>query len=290
MQNILGYYYNLHPTNIDTINNNYFFSYNERNYCFELYERPLNDIEYLYNNNQILTYLNQKPYVLMEIYINKLAKIRLSEICFINNNSTNIEKNNILQRTDWTDLWEAKIDYFESQINEIGKKYPNLCNYANYYIGLAENAIFYIKDIINTDGIIIECVCHKRIDSKKTYYELYNPINFIYDFRVRDACEYIKSCFFNGYDAYNILKEYFQMNYISYKEALLFYGRLIYPSYFFDLYDDIVNLNLDEKKVEEIVIKSEDYEIFLIKTYMFLLKLYNRYIPPVDWLMKRSLN
>ena len=80
------------------------------------------------------------------------------------------------------------------------------------------------------------------------------------------------------------------MNYVSYKEALLLYGRLIYPSYFFDLYDDIVNLNLDENKIENIVIKSEEYEKFLVDTYIYLSKLYNRYIPRIDWLLKKSQN
>lgn len=309
MRNILSYYYNLYPDNILTDSDKYIFDYENKYYSFELYKRPLEDINNLYeldtkliennimmheiiknNNGDILTYVNLKPYILMEINVNKNAKIRLSEICFINNNSINIKKNNALLRTNWTNLWESKIDYFESQINEIGKKYPNLCNYANYYIGLAENAIMYIKDVFSTDSYAFISVCHKRINSQKTYYELYNPLSLVLDFRVRDACEYIKSCFFNDSDAYNALKEYFKMNYVSYKEALLLYGRLIYPSYFFDLYDDIVNLNLDENKIENIVIKSEEYEKFLVDTYIYLSKLYNRYIPRIDWLLKKSHN
>ena len=79
-------------------------------------------------------------------------------------------------------------------------------------------------------------------------------------------------------------------NYISYKEALLFYGRLLYPSYFFDLHDDIVNNNLNEKVIEKIIIKSDLYETFLLDIYMYLSKLYNRYIPSVDWIIKRSFN
>ena len=77
------------------------------------------------------------------------------------------------------------------------------------------------------------------------------------------------------------------MNYISYKEALLFYGRLIYPSYFFDLYDDIVNLNLNEQEIEKIVIKSEEFENFLINVHSYLSNLYNKYIPQIDWLTKK---
>ena len=127
-------------------------------------ERPLSDIESLYqinkemikqnllvheiklnNENKILTYINNIPYVLMEIFVNKNAGITLSEICHINNNSINIKCDNIIARYDWVNLWETKNDYLETQINEIGKKYPNLCTFANYYIGLAENAISYVR-------------------------------------------------------------------------------------------------------------------------------------------------
>ena len=131
-------------------------------------------------------------------------------------------------------------------------------------------------------------ICHKRIHINDNLYELYHPINFIYDYRIRDVCEYIKSAFFNDEDVYQIIDEYFKYNYLSYKELLLFYGRLLYPSYFFDLYDDIVNENLDEKQIEKIIIKSQEYEKFLININFYLNKLCNRYIPQIDWLIKRS--
>lgn len=308
MKNILNYYYSLHPDEVSHKDNKYFFEYLDCKYVFEPFTRPLSDIDCLYkinremisreilvheiiinNENKIITYVNNIPYVLMELYVNYNARINLAELCYINNNSIGIECEKILNRYDWANLWETKNDYFESQINEIGKKYPNLCNYANYYIGLAENAISYVKDANKIEDTTLISVCHKRINSKSSLFELYNPLRYIYDFRIRDVCEYIKSAFFNKEDAYGILDEYFKNNYISYKEALLFYGRLIYPSYFFDLYDDIVNNDLNENLIEDIAVMSEEYELFLTNVYLFLSKLYNRYIPAVDWLIKRSL-
>ena len=101
MQNILSYYYNLYPDNILIDSDKYIFDYENRHYSFELYKRPLEDINNLYeldtkliennimmheiiknNNGDILTYVNSKPYILMEINVNKNAKIRLSEICY----------------------------------------------------------------------------------------------------------------------------------------------------------------------------------------------------------------
>lgn len=307
MKNILGYYYGLHPEEISYKDNKYFFEYRDRKYVFEPFERPLGDIECLYkinkqmiernilvheiipnNENNVITYVNNVGYILMEIYINKDARINLPEVCYINNNSIGVECNKVLNRYDWVNLWEIKNDFLEAQINEIGKKYPNLCNYANYYIGLSENAILYVKEASKLDDVALVSICHKRIDSKDNLFELYNPLRYIYDYRVRDISEYIKSAFFNDEDVYGIVKEYFLNNYISYKEALLFYGRLLYPSYFFDLYDNIVKNELNENLIDGLVSKSEAYENFLTNIHLYLSKLYNRYIPSIDWLIKRS--
>lgn len=307
MKNILGYYYGLHPEEISYKDNKYLFEYRDRKYVFEPFERPLGDIECLYkinkqmiernilvheiipnNENNVITYVNNVGYILMEIYINKDARINLPEVCYINNNSIGVECNKTLNRYDWVNLWEIKNDFLEAQINEIGKKYPNLCNYANYYIGLSENAILYVKEASKLDDVALVSICHKRIDSKDNLFELYNPLRYIYDYRVRDISEYIKSAFFNDEDVYGIVKEYFLNNYISYKEALLFYGRLLYPSYFFDLYDNIVKNELNENLIDGLVSKSEAYEKFLTNIHLYLSKLYNRYIPSIDWLIKRS--
>ncbi len=307
MKNIIAYYYSLHPNEISHIKDKYFFKYMGSEYVFQIFNRPLSDIDALYkvnrqmisrnilvheiivnNENKILTYINNIPYVLMEIYINKDARISLPEICHINNNSINMECDKIIGRYDWITLWETKNDYFEAQINEIGQKYPNLCNFANYYIGLAENAISYINLANQEKGVVNISICHKRIDYDDTLFSLYNPINYVCDYRVRDVAEYVKNAFFKGNNAYKIVEEYFKNNYLTYKEALLFYGRLLYPSYFFDLHDDIVNNNLPESKIEDIIIKADEYELFLLEIYIYISKLYNRYIPGIDWILKKS--
>lgn len=307
MDNILSYYYNIHPSEISHVKDKYFFSYQDRNYIFEKFTRPITDIDALYNINKkmidknilvheiilnsegkIISYVNNSPYVLLEYFVNINKKITLPEVCYINNNSINIPCDKQLYRNDWVNLWEAKNDYFEVQINEISRRFPYLCIYANYYIGLAENAICYVKNVLKIDDDALFSINHKRINTNGTLYNLYHPFNFIYDYRIRDVCEYIKSCFFNDGDPYSEIQMFFLNNYLSYKEVLLFYGRLFYPSYFFDLYDDIVNENLNEEEINNIIIKQEEYEDFLVWVYNYLSNLYNRYIPPVDWIMKRK--
>lgn len=307
MKNILNYYYSLYPDEISYKSDKYFFEYLNNYYVLEPYDRPISDIDCLYkinkqmlsrnilvheiilnNENKILTYINNSPYILMEIYINVNKQINIEEVSFINNSSININCDKVLQRQNWVSLWETKNDYFEAQITEIEKKYLTLCSYANYYIGLAENAISYVRNISGLNEDVLLCICHKRINYDNTLFELYHPINYIFDYRVRDIAEYIKSSFFNNEDAYLLVEKYFSTNYLSYKEALLFYGRLLYPSYFFDMYDDIVNKNLSEDLIDNIVIKVDDYEMFLSNVHILLTKIYKRYIPGIDWIIKRS--
>ena len=70
------------------------------------------------------------------------------------------------------------------------------------------------------------------------------------------------------------MNQYFINNQVTHKEALLFFARLLYPSYFFDVYDDIINGELDEVNVERILFKSEEYENFLCVVYFYLSKIY----------------
>lgn len=307
MNNILLYYYDLNPLELVFRDERYYFEYLDRKYIFEAYNRPLIELETIYevnkkmieNNilvheivknkeNNILTFINGINYCLMEVFVNEKTNINLPDICYINNNSIYINNVDILNRADWINLWGMKNDYFEEQINEIGKRYNWLSKYINYYIGMAENAISYMQNISNVKEEVLYSICSKRINYKSSLIELYNPLNYIYDYRVRDASEYIKSSFFYGVDAMKLVEEYFENNYLNYKEALIFYARLLYPSYFFDLYDDILNKKMAESNINDIVQKSCEYEEFLRKVYYYLTNLYKRYIPYVDWIIKRS--
>ena len=74
------------------------------------------------------------------------------------------------------------------------KKYPILYNIIDYYLGISENAIFYLKKVVsNYEGNVSVCVCHKRIGVNSTLFDLYNPLNLIIDTRVRDIAEYFKN-------------------------------------------------------------------------------------------------
>ena len=64
----------------------------------------------------------------------------------------------------------------------------------------------------------------------------------------------------------------------------MFYARLLYPSYYFDVYDLVMKKNVNEEELVEIVKRSNDYEEFLKKTYLEISK-YVR-LDKIDWIIE----
>ena len=236
--------------------------------------------EIIYNrNNEIISTYNGINYILLKIYINTLKNISLSEISFLTNT---LYKEKI--RVNWGILWSKKIDYLEELISENGKKYPIIVDSFNYFVGLAENAISYYNGIL-IDNDYKYGVSHKRIRINDSVEVLYNPLNITFDYRVRDVSEYIKNAFFN--DNINIfvdVKEYLDNSNLSLMEVKLLVARMLYPSFYFDMYEDILIDEKEEKIIMDVVVKLDDYEKYLGKMISFLKKYYD--IEEVLWLKK----
>lgn len=308
MNNYLNYYYNIYPDTIHEQNKTFYFDYNGEKYYFVIYSRPVEDAPYLQQLNiemirqgslmheivinkdkNIITFVNDIPYVLLKVYINENKKITLPEIAYISINNSNIKTNKILDRSDWANLWSAKVDYFEYQISQIGKKYPIICEYLSYYIGLAENAISYYKNTlleVKPSEYDTMTVAHKRIRADDTDFDLYNPLSLIIDYQTRDFGEYIKAKFFNGEDIWIELDEFFKHYNLSLFGRRLLYARLLFPSYFFDVYESIVEGKLKEEDIMSIVCKAEQYEDFLIELHTYINR--DNLLPQLDWLNKKN--
>ena len=78
------------------------------------------------------------------------------------------------------------------------------------------------------------------------------------------------------------------MDYASFdkNEYILLFSRLLFPTYYFDVYDDIINNNLKEEKIISIINKNELYEQFLVIVYNYIVKEKNIFIEPIEWLIK----
>ena len=226
-------------------------------------------------NNELITNINNVYYILL-----KKNKFNLDINKLIFNTVYIDEKNSMLDRSNWPVLWENKIDYFEYQLTHLEGKYPLISETIDYFIGMGENAIIYIKNTIkinNKDKRDILTISHRRIE-KSNYL---NPLNVILDHKSRDISEYLKYIFIrNEYKNINLENLLLKINLSNYGYRLL-YGRLYFPSYYFDLYEKIINENKSEELLKPIIYKIKKYEDYLDYIYKIINK--KEKIEYIDW-------
>lgn len=296
MKNFIEYFYNIKIDKIFREKNYYFFAYN--GYTYKLYaltreydvnfllymnQKMLNNTlvsEIIINrNNEIISIYNENKFILIKIFVNVNKNISLNEILFLNNYLSSKKLN-----VNWGQLWEKKIDYLEELINENGKKYPLIVNSFNYFVGMTENAISYYSSISIGDDINY-VISHRSIKIGDTIESLYNPLNIILDYRVRDMAEYIKISFFkNNKLIFKEIQEYLISNNLSLVEVQLLVARLLYPSFYFDMYDDIMIDNQEEKILTFILANLDNYEIYLSNVIGLIRQRYN--VDEIAWLKK----
>lgn len=300
MKNAIIYYYNLNPINIHQYNKQFKFTIDNDEYILVPYNRSTDEINDLYklslelhqkqiychqfviNNNQsIITYINNVPYVLLKIIINSKDKIILNDIIDFSNIVITSD-NKSLRRDNWFELWTNKIDYLEYQVSQFGLKFPLIRESFSYFIGLAETAITLYKNIYNSTNNLI--IAHKRIKSNHTFVDMYNPLNFVIDLKVRDVSEFLKERFFDNHDIYEELMYYISYGNISTYECMLLFVRLLFPTFYFDIYEEIIDNSMEEKELLKIINRINDYEVLLKRVYAYLKTITP--IPDIEWLKK----
>ena len=303
MKNFIKFFYNMKVTNTNFINNYYEFNHNNNYYRLYILNEEYNIYNYnniytinkeLINNtlmseiilnkdkNIITTYHNIN-YILLKINCNINKNITLEEIDYLS--KVKIVNNN---KSNWGLLWSKKIDYLEELISENGKKYPQVVNSFNYFIGLSENAISYYNNI-DIDNNMMYSISHKVLRPTDKVDSLYNPLNIIYDYRVRDVAEYIKNSFWtDNHNIYNELNNYLYKNNLSLNEVKLLISRVLFPSFYFDLYEDIFNYNKDEKILNNIISRIDEYEEYLNSIIIYFKRFYP--IDEIEWLKKKIIN
>ena len=303
MKNFIKFFYNMKVTNTNFINNYYEFNHNNNYYRLYILNEEYNIYNYnniytinkeLINNtlmseiilnkdkNIITTYHNIN-YILLKINCNINKNITLEEIDYLS--KVKIVNNN---KSNWGLLWSKKIDYLEELISENGKKYPQVVNSFNYFIGLSENAISYYNNI-DIDNNMMYYISHKVLRPTDKVDSLYNPLNIIYDYRVRDVAEYIKNSFWtDNHNIYNELNNYLYKNNLSLNDVKLLISRVLFPSFYFDLYEDIFNYNKDEKILNNIISRIDEYEEYLNSIIIYFKRFYP--IDEIEWLKKKIIN
>ena len=283
MLDYINYFYNLYPPLLNKENDNYVFFVGNEKYYLTPYRRELSEIkdlvelnkrmissnslvhEIIINKfNEPISVISNENYVLLRVYVNDIKKIDINDIIYMLNENVDLSGLKSLLRTNWVSLWSSKVDYIEYRMGHLIKKYPFLKNTIDYYLGLCENAITYIKNLkMFSDYKIPIGISHKRIIKDATLFDLYNPLNLIIDYKVRNIAEYLKDAFFKDEDVNYILNIVFKNFWFDKLNLSLLVARLLYPSYYFDLFEEIIDKELDENIILPLTKKSSKYEEFI---------------------------
>lgn len=309
MKETINYYYNFYIEDIEENKNYSKFTYYNEDFYFVFFNRTeeelkdivdiSNELRYkgiyvhdivLNREGKLITKINDKNYILLKLNASHNKTINfISMIENLNKLKLN-KKNSKLYRNDWGKLWSDKIDYFEYQIKQLGKDKVIILDSFSYYLGLAENAISYVNKINKVIGITEEdsvTLSHRRIFYPNTFLNYMNPLSFIFDLEVRDIAEYIKIEFFNEEDSLLDLQTYLKIKRLTPYGYHMLYARLLYPSYYFDIYENIMNNNDSEEKLIGIINKNASYEKFLKLAYEEINKYTN--LEKIDWIIKKEL-
>lgn len=309
MKEIINYYYNFDIEEVEENKNYLSFKYYGEDFYFVFFNRTEEELKdivelcielkykgirvhdiILNRNNSLVTKVGENNYLLLKLNANKDDIIDFISVSEMTNKLKLNQNNSKLYRNNWGELWSKKVDYFEYQIKEIGKEKKVIIDSFSYYVGLAENAISYVNKINKVigkseyDNITLS---HRRIFYPNTNLNYLNPLSFIFDLEVRDIAEYLKTEFFNGEDSLLDLITYLKIKRLTSYSYHMLYARLLYPSYYFDIYEDVMNNNGDEERLVKIISKVSDYEYFLNLAYEEISKYTN--LEKVDWLIKKEL-
>jgi len=306
MKDSINFYYNLNIAEVESFTNYYRFKINNVYFFFVPLKRnttEINDIltiskelklhginvhDIIYNKyGHIITNIYNNNYILLKPIGNIYEEYNLEDIMKLNSYLTLVPSKNKLYRNSWAKLWSDKLDYFEYQIHELGKDKKIILSSFSYYLGLGENAISYVNSTTSkyTPSIYDKVtLAHRRISYPNYKLNYYNPLSFIMDLEVRDIASFLKSAFIAGEDSLNYLKIALKLNHFSIYSLQMLYARLIYPTYYFDIYESIMNKNSDEESLIPIIDKAGDYENFLKEAYYEIA----RYAPieRIEWILK----
>lgn len=299
MRNLINYYYQLEP--IDIHQSNAYYTFMVKNEKYRLQEIPNISVEQVHHfmmelwqrgvythqivttvTNEYFVHFDQKEYVLLKYYVDEKEEVSFSLLEEFQRQLLYLPPIEASKSRKWSDLWSEKIDYFEYQMSQFGVKYPIIRESFAYYVGLAEVGISLFNTYFDAEEKTI--VSHRRIKWNSTLYDLYDPFNLIEDSKVRDSAEYFKSLYMkNG----NVLEEiilYLRNPYLSNYDRMLFFIRMLFPSFYFDAYEEIMDNQKSDEPLKEIIEKSKDYDHLLKGIYNELSNYMT--VPYISWLKK----
>lgn len=292
MKNVIYTYYNILLDEINKDSNNYFFYYNEELYVFYLVLNDISVVEYVYNfirdngvdsfeivmnkDGKLFTDVDNKKYSLLRVKGVLRYEVKFEEFKFY---PIDMKPHN------WGELWSERLDYYEIQLRELGYKYQTVLNSFGMFSGLAENAILYFnlsRNAFNDSEVV--GIVHNRMKYPCYLIDYNNPLNFVVDYNIRDIAEYIKSYLLSSnYEVDNVFLLLDRLNINSLMFNLL-YSRLLYPTFYFDIFDRIILEDGVDNDIVDVLNVVDKYLDMLNKVYLRYKDKYNMF--NVEWLNK----
>lgn len=288
MKSTINYYYNLFPDNIVRQEKFFYFWIGEEKYYFvpfnnnheqvlkiyrSLIEQKLKVNHIILNkDSNLVTLYKNEEYVLFRVNCLENEVVDLT-------NFFDIKVNEI--PVDWGKVWSDKIDYFSYQVSQRALHKDNILNSFSYYVGMGENAIQYYNLLKKENARV--SIQHKRVYASNYEINYYNSLNMLYDYNVRDLAEYIKFAFFQ--DKLNVDKVINYINKLQIDSVMmnLLFDRLLFPTYYFDHYEKLVNDEEEETELIHIIRNANNYEKFLKDFYNYYALSHN--LIKIDWLI-----
>ena len=270
MKEFIEYNYDLRCDDLAILNNLLYFKHLDKFYIISNFNRDEVEFEkvlnYLISNNlkslkvvmnkkgSYISEFNGKKYVVMESDCeNEIIDFPICIGGLINENNY------------WNEIWENRVVQLEKHKSELSLN-KDIFYILNYYIGLIEICIYNYNLLIRKygqkNGLSIQ---HNRIEFPMYSFSYYNPVNYLFDFEFRDFAEYLKMRFFysdfSTDEAISVIDNYNFDNF----SINMFFVRLIYPTYFLELYDMQNQNNVYSDLFNDLLKKSSQYENFILK-------------------------
>ena len=270
MKEFIEYNYDLRCDDLAILNNLLYFKHLDKFYIISNFNRDEVEFEkvlnYLISNNlkslkvvmnkkgSYISEFNGEKYVVMESDCeNEIIDFPICIGGLINENNY------------WNEIWENRVVQLEKHKSELSLN-KDIFYILNYYIGLIEICIYNYNLLIRKygqkNGLSIQ---HNRIEFPMYSFSHYNPVNYLFDFEFRDFAEYLKMRFFysdfSTDEAISVIDNYNFDNF----SINMFFVRLIYPTYFLELYDMQNKNNVYSDLFYDLLKKSSQYENFILK-------------------------
>lgn len=304
MKNVINFYYQMNIENIHLVKGIYYCTYQNDSYLFVPFYKNIQNLPHLYQLNQRLIGTNPYYYQIM-LTRDKTPYVFIDQVCYCLLKASRVVHDEMsffdlpldsilvdstvepLIRFSWRDFWIQKLDYYEELLLHLENTSRKILPIFLYYMGMAENAIQYIYSVTEKitktrkDKLV---VCHHRVDAKWSVANLYFPLDLVIDYPARDISEYLKSLFYyNDYDLKEIEEYLLNLDFSDFGYSLLF-GRMLYPSFFFDTCDRVFQGSLKENELFLLGERREEYRIFLKEIYYIIRK--RVYLEEVRWILR----